>query len=66
MNLVDLARVERASSTFAESRSNSIELQILVFDMLFEALAKSQFVDLRMKTTATTLEPGATATGPIV
>ena len=30
MSLVDLARLERATSTFAQSRSDSIELQVLV------------------------------------
>ena len=28
MSLVDLARLERATSTFAQSRSGSVELQV--------------------------------------
>ncbi len=28
MSLVDLARLERATSTFAQSRSKSVELQV--------------------------------------
>ena len=34
MSLVDLARLERATSTFAQSRSNSVELQVpLIFQI---------------------------------
>ena len=32
--MVDLARLERAASTFAQSRSDSVELQVLMSDML--------------------------------